>query len=998
MAEAYLYRKQKELGQTLSVDEYSQEKQKVKTYIADNNVFGIDLNPVAVELAEVSLWLNTIHSGGFVPWFGNQLVCGNSLIGARCDVFHENLLERRTRHDPLWLDETPERVMPGEKRPENTVYHFLLPDKQMAGYNDKNVKKLVPEAFEAIKEWKKEFIKPFDKSEIKQLKKLSDAIDALWEKHTREQRDLRKRTQDPLSFFGHKESNGGQTATELKDKILRQAQYAEGYQHSTPYKRLKLAMDYWCALWFWPLENVDMLPSREEYLFELSLIIQGEVFDSGSGKYADGNLPGMNNQPSQQKIKFDPQLGRVNVDKLCEKLERLQLTRQLAEKYRFLHWELEFSDIFADQGGFDLVLGNPPWIQISWSEGGVLGDHEPLFVLKNYNATKLSELRHETIERLGLMPKYLSAYQEAEGIQLFLNAKQNYPDLQGMKANLYKCFLPKAWRYGKGEGISGFLHPEGVYDDPGGGKLREAVYPRLKDHFQFQNEFALFEGTNDHGRMRFGLHIYSNSLKGLVHFYHISNLYTPKTVYSCFVHDGRGPAPGIKDDENNWNIHGHASRIIEITEPELSLFASLYDAADTPALQARLPALHSKELVSVLEKFAAQQIKLGDLEGEYFSTQHWNETTSQQDGTIRRETRFPETAEEWVLSGPHFFVGNPFYKTPRSECTQNSHYDILDLTDLPDRYLPRTNYAPACSKEEYQRRAPRVPWSGDLVTEYYRFITKFQLNQAGERTFLNTIIPPTLGHINTIISYTFKDINLLLQFHGASLSLPYDFLIKASGRPASTSLTDLIPLIQNPGNTLIRALILCCLSSRYSQLWSTCWQEKFKNDAWTKTDSRLHYTFFQNLTPEWHRTCALRTDYARRQALVEIDVLTAMALGMTLQELKTIYRVQFPVLRNYESDTWYDQNGRIAFTNSKGLPGIGFSRPEWNDLTEETRDADGNVIRVSKSGEPLSRTVTDDTLPGGPREKTITYIPPFDKCDREKDYDIAWHAFEQRLG
>ena len=71
LAQAYLERCQQESGQSVPHDLYSTELQKVKTRLADQNVYGVDLNPVAVELAEVSLWFNSIftpeHGRAFMP-------------------------------------------------------------------------------------------------------------------------------------------------------------------------------------------------------------------------------------------------------------------------------------------------------------------------------------------------------------------------------------------------------------------------------------------------------------------------------------------------------------------------------------------------------------------------------------------------------------------------------------------------------------------------------------------------------------------------------------------------------------------------------------------------------------------------------------------------------------------------------------------------------------------------------------------------------------------
>ena len=187
LAERYLERRQRELGKRIPHADYADELQKVRHYIADRNVYGVDLNPVAVELAEISLWLNCIHQDGHVPWFGFQLVVGNSLIGARRQVYPAARL-RGARKADLWFSEAPERVPPAlnqeMRRPPGTVYHFLLPDPGMAAYRNKDAKALEPEHFARIARWRKEFLRGFDEGEIEELESLSDQVDKLWALHT----------------------------------------------------------------------------------------------------------------------------------------------------------------------------------------------------------------------------------------------------------------------------------------------------------------------------------------------------------------------------------------------------------------------------------------------------------------------------------------------------------------------------------------------------------------------------------------------------------------------------------------------------------------------------------------------------------------------------------------------------------------------------------------------------------------------------------------------
>ena len=733
-------------------------------------------------------------------------------------------------------------------------------------------------------------------------------------------------------------------------------------------------MDYWCALWFWPIDKTDLLPTREEWLRELSLILQAKAFEGGT---AEGEAQDLFRDftPQQQAMQFEDEHNFPNIESIIEQNPRLQLIKQLAEHYRFHHWELEYADIFEEKGGFDLILGNPPWLKVAWNESGVMGDHNPEFVIHKHSASKLAELRVETINILNIKQEYLTAYEEAAGTKNFLNAEQNYPGLKRMQSNLYKCFLPQAWMLGREQGVTAFLHPEGIYNDAKGGLFREEMYSRLRYHFQFQNELILFPVGDV---MQFSINVFARK-ECNASFLSIANLFLPKTVDVCFDHDWKGPVPGIKDDENHWNINGHKDRIINVTEEELTLFAKLYDSEGTPPMQARLPALHATTLLSVLQKFADQQVKLGDLEGQYKSTVMWDETNAvKKDHTIRRDTIFPKNESDWILSGPHFYVGNPFNKTPRRICSEKADYDVLDLTEIPDNYLPRTNYVPDCSSAEYLKRTPRVSWKErQSITKFYRLCFRGMIRPLNEHSIIGAILPPGCGHINGVQTTAFEENDRLLWCAGLGFSVIGDFFIKTTGRSNLHFAWGSFPVLSVSSDISIRVLSLSCLTVHYSGLWESCWKDTFREDRWAKEDPRLTNDFFKNLSPEWNRNSTLRTDYTRRQALVEIDVLVAKALGLTLEELITIYRVQFPVMLQNESDTWYDQTGRIVFTVSKGLPGVGFSRSEWNE------------IKDMKSGS-VSQAITDDTLPGGPVERSIEYIAPFDKCDREEDYQVTW--------
>jgi hypothetical protein len=568
---------------------------------------------------------------------------------------------------------------------------------------------------------------------------------------------------------------------------------------------------------------------------------------------------------------------------------------------------------------------------------------------------------------------------------------QNFPLLKGQQTNLYKCVLENGFNLIAKQGMMGLVHPDGIYDDPKGQPLRKAIYKRLKYHFQFQNAFNLFAEVAH--REKYSSNIYSGNI-GKVGFYNINNLFHPSTINGCFVNKNEQATPdGIKtfsesDNKFVWNTKPHFDRKIFFTQKELSILAKAFEDSEDWETT-KLVSVHARQIISILEKLSLFSSTVGDFENT--TTLAWDETNAQNAGIIKRQTKYPKVDNfEMIYSGPHFYVGNPLYKTPREKCVEKADYDVINLMEIDGNHTARTNYIPAENLTDFENRidglkiikykADGKPIYDNWI-DYHKIIFSRRLSIAGERTLQSAIVISKVSHINTVISTIFSDEKKLIELLGLTSSLVLDFFIKTTGR---ADLYDFVikglPLGISKTyykRIAIRTLLLNCLTRPYADLWERHFESDFIHEKWSIEDNRLKD--FSRLTEKWCWDIPLRNYFERRQALIEIDVLSAMALGLTLEELKLIYEVQFPVLQQNEADTWYDTTGNIVFTCSKGLTGVGLDRKEWKE------------VKDYKAGETYTHTITKSELYQG---KEVVYYAPFRKCDRVGDYERAWAFFE----
>ncbi|MGW9208111.1 hypothetical protein ACWGR4_14100 [Embleya sp. NPDC055664] len=1071
VAAEYLKRRQEELGVSVPTSKALEELQKVKAYIALHNAYGVDLNATGVELAEVSLWLNTMHPGMRAPWFGLHLRRGNSLIGGRRAVYSGADVASKAK---AWLKAKgtlPPTELPflkdGERQglPEGAVHQFLLPAVGWAAVaGEKEAKALAPEQAEQLAKWKKGILKAptttgGQKSQLARLQAVARRAEFLWDLVLKRmeisEREIARKVDvwgaDPdspeFSFMRRPEH------PVAKEKVYQDLFEAKG----TPYWRLKTLMDTWCALWFWPLDKAGLLDGtagvyeRVEGLGLLDLPQFGPIAPVGEALplfeprfseqtalfVADNEQTTIFSEPAEDEdfvdlvavgkappknpkkpkplkpvrrptiplkdfadwLDFaeallgssDVQAGTLieTFDSLAD-LEQyeddlpgymamdpdhdlpdrfpwLATVENIAQAQGFFHWELNFGLIFTRDGGFDLQVGNPPWVRPTWDESSVLAEFDPWFTLsEDAEVEQWREKKKKILENAEYKERYAFELSQSIGLTSFIGNLSTYVLLAGTQPDLYRAFMVRVWANLAGrKGRAGLIHPDTHFGGVREGNLRRHCYRRLRVHAHFSNLGAIFPEIRV--TRQFGINIYGDERE--VSFIHASWLFSAIALTASFQDDSSQQSPGMRY-QGRWDARAHRERLIHVNDRLLSEWRKLFGDPEWTSDETPLLYPISSREQAALGRFA-ESYRLQALHPQITSGLH--EKGAKESGIIRRGVSTPSNWSDVILRGPHFSNATPFSKQAPD---MGRSGEFVDLTTLPPDGVPATDYQRACSREVFSRVQDN--WNGRPNTEYFRLAWRSMIPFDTERSLFAAIIPPGPSHVHAIYSMALRDNRATVLAAGFWASLPLDYLLRITGRSAlqvAEAMKMPAPVPDHPlaNALLIRTLRLNCLTQAYAPLWNELFEATWPNEeGWAvEWPFAKRAPLCAGLVEVWDPSSPLRSEFERRAVMVEIDALIAVWLGITADQISAIYQGRYPVLFGYESETYFDSAGR-KIAKSHDAFGYRQTKQHYEQLLKH--------LDAPRSASP----------PEG-------YGGPFYRADREREMREAHSAFQARL-
>jgi len=367
-------------------------------------IYGVDLNPMALELAKFSLWITASLPDMPLTFLDHKLKCGNSLIGATPDLIKKGIPEEAYKpvgnDNPAICTELKKKV----RREQETLSRVNEPTAQYGIQ--------------------------FKRNETDELLRLREA--------------LNNRKQEKVS-----------------DVDLAEEEYLQLEKMERKFKDWLMA-DVWTAAFF--IEKTEL----DQTLYPTNVTLE--------------NL--RENQPVNEVL-----INRV---------------LKTADHYNFFHYHLEFPEVF-EKGGFDCLLGNPPWEKINLEDKEFFAIRKP-----SISAIKNASKRNKAI--IGLKTEEPSLFQEYAAavdytnkqISFFKESKSYLYGNEGL-LNTYPLFTEKVSSILNTKGACGYIIPSGFFMDDTTSPLFRYYFENkmLKSIYDFENRKRIFQHV--HGQYRFSI-------------------------------------------------------------------------------------------------------------------------------------------------------------------------------------------------------------------------------------------------------------------------------------------------------------------------------------------------------------------------------------------------------------------------------------------------------------------------------------------------------------
>ena len=270
-------------------------------------------------------------------------------------------------------------------------------------------------------------------------------------------------------------------------EVQESAKLFEGVENATA--DLRSVLDFLCAV-KWMTAGMKV---RDKTAFEEP--IRQTLIDFSQDSY---------NLLAEGPDKFDSD-ERVESSKTWSEFNDLwQNAQSIADEESFLHWEVAFPSVWQawqdinPSGGFDVVIGNPPWDRIKLQEVEWFATRAPEIALQQTAAARRSAIRDLQQKNSELADDFERAKTRADQLGKVIRGSGDYPLLGRGDINLYSLFVERAKNLIKPEGFVGLLVPSGIYGDRTAAEFFKQVSTggQVYSLFDFENRKIFFKDVH----------------------------------------------------------------------------------------------------------------------------------------------------------------------------------------------------------------------------------------------------------------------------------------------------------------------------------------------------------------------------------------------------------------------------------------------------------------------------------------------------------------------